>query len=57
LTRRDNLVTILYPTAFSGASRTQNSQPYRSTWLTPPINLIDTERGRLHSQPAQAEPL
>jgi len=42
LTRRDNLVTIPIATAISGNSRAQNNSPYRSTRLTPPVNLIDT---------------
>jgi len=42
LTRGDNLVTIPIPTAISGTSRSQNNNPYRSTRLTPPVNLIDT---------------
>ena len=36
------MVTIKVPTAISGISRAQNKRFYRSTRLTPPINLIDT---------------
>jgi len=36
------MVTITIPTAISGISRAQNKRFYRSTRLTPPINLIDT---------------
>ena len=42
MTRRDSLVTIKVPTAISGISRAQNKRFYRSTRLTPAINLIDT---------------
>lgn len=45
MTRRDSLVTITIPTAISGISRAQNKRFYRSTRLTPPINLIDTGQG------------
>ncbi|MCP9823782.1 hypothetical protein KBZ22_14135, partial [Cyanobium sp. L1E-Cus] len=36
------MVTIKVPTAISGISRAQNKRFYRSTRLTPHINLIDT---------------
>jgi hypothetical protein len=36
------MVTITLPTAISGISRAQNKRFYRSTRLTPAINLIDT---------------
>ena len=42
MTRRDNLVTITIPTAFSGIRGDQGNGFHRSTRLTPPINLIDT---------------
>jgi transposase len=42
LTRSDSLVTITIPTAISRISRAQNKRFYRSTRLTPHINLIDT---------------
>ena len=42
MTRRDSLVTIKVPTAISGISRAQYKRFYRSTRLTPHINLIDT---------------
>ena len=36
------MVTIKVPTAISGISRAKNKRFYRSTRLTPHINLIDT---------------
>ncbi len=42
MTRRDNLVTIPTPPGISSIRRRRNHHPYRSTRLTPPINLIDT---------------
>jgi hypothetical protein len=47
------MVTITIPTAISGISRAQNKRFYRSTRLTPPINLIDTG----HPRPANAAAL
>ena len=46
MTRRDSLVTITIPTGFSPIRRHQKNRVYRSTRLTPPINLIDT--GQCH---------
>ena len=50
MTRSDSLVTITIPTAISGISRAQNKLFYRSTRLTPHINLIDTGQVVMPSQ-------
>jgi len=54
VTRRDSLVTIPMPAAISGLSRAQTNGFYRSTRLTPPINLIDT--GHASLPPGQIVP-
>lgn len=45
MTPDDSLVTIPIPAAISCSSRAQNNCFYRSTRLTPPVNLIDTGHG------------
>ncbi|QNI69422.1 putative transposase domain protein [Cyanobium sp. NS01] len=46
MAHRDSLVTILIPADVSGLSRARNNSFYRSTRLTPAINLIDTGQSR-----------
>ncbi len=57
MTRRDSLVTITTPTAFSPGSSSQNNRLNRSTRLTPHINLIDTGQQKVNRRYRDLETL